>query len=88
MEALLTDGVRTTSDGGGEFHAGRIPVVGRKKVARYYQRIYGRKGFGGRVAMRTVNGLPAIVSEFPRAAKGWAPRSDLRCDLDREGRVK
>ena len=41
-----------------------------------------------RVAMRTSHRLPAIVSEFPRATKGWAPRSILRCDLDREGMIK
>ena len=60
VEALLSDSVRALSDGGGEFHAARKPVVGRAKVARYCVNI-SRRG-AARSAIRMLNGLPALVS--------------------------
>ncbi len=39
IEAALAADVRTTSDGGGEFHAARKVVLGRTRVARFYARL-------------------------------------------------
>ena len=43
MEALLGADVRALSDGGGEFHAARVPIVGPRKVALFYTRIAARR---------------------------------------------
>jgi RNA polymerase sigma-70 factor (ECF subfamily) len=85
VEALLADSVRALSDGAGEFHAARIPVVGRAKVARYCVNI-ARRG-DGRVVVRMLNGLPALVTELRHRTRGEAGLVVTRLELDREGRI-
>ena len=86
--ALLSENVRTITDSNGEFMAARVPVEGRKKVARFLLKIAQRKGGGDRVMFRMMNALPAVVVESAGLPPGWASRSVLRCDLDRSGRIK
>jgi RNA polymerase sigma-70 factor (ECF subfamily) len=87
VEALLADGVRAVSDGGGEFFAARVPILGRTRVARFHLKIAQRRSAGTRFALRLVNGLPALVATFDDGRSQEPPRMVLRCDIDDEGRI-
>jgi RNA polymerase sigma-70 factor (ECF subfamily) len=87
-ERLLAAGVRALSDGGGEFHAARVPIVGPARVARFYTNIATRGPRGARSEMRMVNGLPALVTSLPGPPRGYASRFVTRIDLDPEGRIE
>lgn len=85
VEALLTDDVRALSDGGGEFHAARAPVVGRAKVAALFVNVAKGLGLLGRFEVCRLNGLPALIAE--RAPKpGWAPKWVVQGEVDEQGR--
>jgi RNA polymerase sigma factor (sigma-70 family) len=86
-ERLLAESVRALSDGGGEFFAARVPVVGRERVIRFYTNVAQRRADGMRSELRVVNGLPAIVTEISGGHRGEAPRLVTRIDLDADGRV-
>jgi len=87
VERLLSESVRAISDGGGEYLAARVPVVGREKVARFFLKLTRRNDPHMRVALRMINGEPAVVAEYPSARGTEAPRVVLRIDLDRDGRI-
>lgn len=89
-EALLAENVRQVSDGGGEFHAARVPIVGRDKVRLFNARlmqIAKANALEVRSEWRVLNGLPALVFEIPNIAPGFAPRTVMLCQLDAEGRI-
>lgn len=87
VEELLADDVRAVSDGAGEFHAARVPVVGRGKVARFYAKIAARRSPEARSEIRVLNGLPALVSEMGGTLPGEAVRMVLRVEVDADGRI-
>jgi len=87
LEALLAADVRSLSDGGGEFVTALLPILGRSKVARFYLGLVRKLGAGGRVGVRTLNGLPALVVDRPDAPRGFSPRFTLQCELDGDGLV-
>src|SRR4029453_11346992 len=87
VEAMLAESVRAYSDGGGEFFAARVPVVGRTKVARFFTNISRRRGALANATLRMLNGLPAMVIEFAHEATGEARRFAMRLDIDAEGRI-
>jgi RNA polymerase sigma-70 factor (ECF subfamily) len=86
-ERLLAAGVRAVSDGGGEFHAARVPLLGPERVARFYTNVATRGALGARSEIRMVNGLPALVSSLP-SRPGYASLFVTRIDLDPAGRVE
>jgi RNA polymerase sigma-70 factor (ECF subfamily) len=89
-EALLAANVRHTSDGGGEFHAARVPVVGRDKVLLFNSRLFqiaAANGYEVISEWRVLNGLPALVFEIPNIPAGFAARTVLLCQLDDDGRI-
>jgi hypothetical protein len=88
VEAALAESVRTVNDGGGEFFAARVPVVGRAKVAGLYLKLTRTGGAVARAAVRTLNGLPALVLEFAETKPGIASRMVLRCETDEQGRIE
>ena len=88
VESMLADGVRVLSDGGGEFHAARRPVVGRDKVTRFLVGLTGSGGVPSAVELLTVNGLPAAMLTFVPKAPGWPPRVVFQAPLDAAGRVR
>jgi len=85
VEALLAADARSLSDGGGEYHAALLPIVGRKKVARLLLGL-SAKGVAERLAFRMLNGLPAVVAHAP-LRQGFAPRFTFQIELDAEGRI-
>jgi RNA polymerase sigma-70 factor (ECF subfamily) len=87
VEAMLAESVRAYSDGGGEFFAARVPVVGRAKVARFFCNIARRRGEIAGATFRMMNGLPALVTEFAHEATGEARWLVTRLDIDADGRI-
>lgn len=87
LEALLAKDVRSLSDGGGEFVTALRPIVGRDNVARFYLGL-ARKLGGGHVAIRVLNGLPALILDRPDAPSGYAPRLALQCETDVDGLIR
>ena len=87
VEALLADGVRARSDGGGEFLAARRVVAGRGKVARFYWKILRKRGLDVRTDVRMLNGLPALVTEFGDAGERVAGRVVTSIELDATDRI-
>jgi RNA polymerase sigma-70 factor (ECF subfamily) len=88
VEAQLADSVRTVNDGGGEFFAARVPIHGPQRVARFHFNINQRHGGQGHVAVRLINGLPALVGEFADPRPGEPPRFVLHCEVDGQGRIQ
>ncbi len=87
IEASLAPDVVSLSDGGGEVRAARKPVVGAARVALLYRRLGELHPDGVRMAMRMINGLPAMVFDFGPVRAGWPRRGVIRVDLDADGRV-
>jgi RNA polymerase sigma-70 factor (ECF subfamily) len=87
LEKILASSVRAVTDGGGEFNALHAPLDGRVRVATLLLRVARRRSAGSRVAVRTVNGLPALVIEYARSERRQAPRAVLRCEMAPDGRI-
>jgi len=87
MEALLSDDVRARSDGAGEFHAARLPIVGPKRVAIFCTRIAARRPVL-RSEVRLLNGLPALVTELAGGLPREAARVVVALDLAADGRIR
>ncbi len=89
LEALFAEPVRTVTDADGEFTALPAPLLGRARVARFYQRAALHRANGGpRSEIRAANGLPALLVALERPVRRQAPRSLLRVELDAAGRVR
>lgn len=86
VEAMLAKDVRALSDAGGEFHAARQPIIGRKNVARILLGLAAKLAGQARLSFRMLNGMPALVAESP-APKGDAPRFVLQIELDATGAI-
>jgi RNA polymerase sigma-70 factor (ECF subfamily) len=87
VEALLAQSVRALTDGGGEFLAARVPIVGPARVARFYWNIAHRHAVAIEVDVRMLNGLPAAIIDLGEGLRGTAPRFVLRADVDDAGRI-
>lgn len=88
LEELLAGDVRLLSDGGGEFHAARVPVVGVAKVITFLRNVLRLWPIDTRYEIRWVNGAPAILGEAERARAGEPTRFVTRLELDAGGRVR
>lgn len=85
-ESILSAEVRALSDGGGEFFAARVPITGKRLVAKLYIGLRKHQRPDARFVLRSMNGMPALVVEQGRHHK-QAPRFVLSCDVDAEGRI-
>jgi RNA polymerase sigma-70 factor (ECF subfamily) len=86
-EALLAEPVRSLSDGGGEFYAAKVPVVGVKRVALLYIRLQELRGLADVVELRMLNGLPALVAEWKECEPRHAARVVFRVETELDGRI-
>ena len=86
VEALLADGVRTTTDGGGEFRAALKTIVGRDKVSRFYLAVAGTAA-GASIRVTLLNGLPSVILDMPSPPPAIAPRFTLSAELDAVGKI-
>ena len=61
LERMLAEDVTAWTDGGGKVAAGRRPVAGRARVARYLAGAIGKFGTGAEAVLAEANGEPAIL---------------------------
>src|SRR5712691_7407860 len=87
VESMLADDVRAVSDAAGEFHANRVPVMGRRKVAALMVGVARGLGVMRVAEVRLLNGLPAFVGETV-ARPGFAPRWVLQVEVDAQRRIR
>jgi RNA polymerase sigma-70 factor (ECF subfamily) len=87
VEALLAEDARALSDGGGEFLAARVPVIGGKRVAKLLVGLARHAPPVVKSEVRILNGLPALVMELAPDRERVAKRYVLRCEIDAAGRV-
>ncbi|UQA61641.1 sigma-70 family RNA polymerase sigma factor [Polyangium aurulentum] len=87
LHAMLDAEARQLSDGGGEFFAARVPILGRERVARFLLGVVKYRHPEQRYEMRMLNGLPAIVIEQPTEGK-LAPRMVYQCDVGPDGSIR
>ncbi len=88
VEAMLRDDVRALTDGGGEYYASMIELRGRRKVAQFFLKVTRVGASPTRVALRMLNGAPAVVVEFVPTRPRGAPRTVLRIELDEHGLIR
>jgi RNA polymerase sigma-70 factor (ECF subfamily) len=75
-------------DSGGEFVAARRTVHGRDKVKRFYLGLAAHTTkMPPHVELRTLNGLPAVVLDFPAMPPRVARRFVMRVDVDGSGNI-
>jgi RNA polymerase sigma-70 factor (ECF subfamily) len=85
LEALLAADVRARNDGGGEFFAAQRPVTGLARVIKFHLKTT-RRG-AGRLAFRSINGLPALVADLPSDNPRIARRVVVLVELDAQGKL-
>lgn len=86
---LLAAGVVSVSDGGGEFFAARVPVVGRAKVALMLTKlVQATAAMSSRTRVTELNGLFAVATERDQAPHGLAPKVATLFQLDEEGLIE
>lgn len=86
---LLAANVVSVSDGGGEFFAARVPVVGRSKVALLLSKLWqATAGFDSKSRVVELNGLYAVATERENAPPGFAGRVATLFQLDDEGLIE
>ncbi len=82
VEAMLAADVVALTDGGGEFVAARVPLVGAQRVAHTYIRLAAqRQDSPLRHDLRLLNGLPAILIEDAAPPPRWAPRWIIQVEI-------
>jgi RNA polymerase sigma-70 factor (ECF subfamily) len=88
LENLLAKDVRSMHDSGGEFVAARRTVHGRDKVKRFYLGLATHTAkMPPRFEPRLLNGLPAVVLDFPATPPRVARRFVMRVDIDGGGKI-
>jgi RNA polymerase sigma-70 factor (ECF subfamily) len=86
--SLFSKRAALLGDGGGVHHAGRNGVVGAEKIVKMYAKLATRAGPDARYFVRSINGVPALVTDDPAPQKPNAPQAVLLIDLDADGRVR
>ena len=88
IETLLADDVRALSDGGGSFHAARLPVIGRAKAARFFWNIARRNLDRADASVQVTNGYAAMLLVLTDPRPDEPSRVLFTCDLGTDGRVR
>jgi RNA polymerase sigma-70 factor (ECF subfamily) len=88
IERLLAEDVVSMSDGGGEVTAARQPVRGRDRVLRLILGLAAKSLVEPRFAIRSLNGLPAIVVEDVYRSSKLASRYTIHFNLDQDDRIR
>ena len=89
VEAMLAADVVARTDGGGEFVAARVPLVGAQRVAHTYVKLAAqRAGSPLRHELRLLNGLPAILIEDAAPPSRWAPRWTIQVEIGGDGLIR
>jgi len=85
----LAANVVSVSDGGGEFFAARVPVVGRAKVALLLSKLSeAAERFDSKSRVVELNGLYAVVTERENAPPGFAGKLATLFQLGGDGLIE
>lgn len=85
---LLHEDAVGISDGGGEFFAAGVPLVGRERVARVWMALAAKNaGKGIEVEILELNGLPAALLTLREPAHRVAARQIITVDVDEAGQI-
>ncbi|HEX8457026.1 MAG TPA: sigma-70 family RNA polymerase sigma factor [Pyrinomonadaceae bacterium] len=86
---LLAANIVSMSDGGGEFYAARLPVVGSMKVALMLSNLLkATAGFTATTRRVELNGLFAVTTERENAPPGYAQKLATLFQLNDEGLIE
>lgn len=85
--AMLADDARTTTDGGGEFHAAVRVVRGADAIVELYRNLLQVIATPTWAEERDYNGLPAIAMVRPSRGARDATRSVFQVELDARGAI-
>jgi RNA polymerase sigma-70 factor (ECF subfamily) len=86
---LLAANVVSVSDGGGEFFAARIPVVGRAKVALMLSKLFrATAGLTSTTRLVELNGLFAVATERENVPPGLAKKLATLFQINDEGLIE
>ena len=86
---LLAANVVSVSDGGGEFFAARVPVVGRERVALMLSKLFkGAAAYASKSRAVELNGLYAVTTEREHAPPGYAGKLATLFQLNGEGLIE
>ncbi|RYE82903.1 MAG: sigma-70 family RNA polymerase sigma factor [Myxococcales bacterium] len=88
MVRVLRRDVRAVTDGGGVYHAARLPIVGADKLALFLRKLLARRGPPAGVELRVLNALPALVVRYGAGDPRESPLQVVRCDLDEDGLIQ
>ncbi|HWW84237.1 MAG TPA: sigma-70 family RNA polymerase sigma factor [Vicinamibacterales bacterium] len=78
IEQMLAKDVEAVTDGGGEFTAAPKPIVGIRRVAQFFARLAASRTDRMGIALRSINGFPALVLEFESTPEADARRRARR----------
>ena len=86
---LLAAKVVSVSDGGGEFFAARLPVVGRERVALMLSNLYKTAaGLTSKSRAVELNGVFGVVTERENAPRGFPGKLATLFQIDGDGLVE
>ena len=88
LERLLAEDVVSISDGGGEAAAALQPIRGRDKVLRLILGLAAKSLAEPRFALRTLNGLPAVLVDDYRSTTTTATRYTIQIELNNQSRIR
>lgn len=86
---LLAANVVSISDGGGEFFAAKIPVVGREKVALMLTNLFkATADLASKTQVVELNGLFAVATDRENAPHGFARKLATLFQINDEGLIE
>lgn len=86
---LLAANIVCISDGGGEFVAARVPVVGRSKVSLFLSKLAeGTAGLTSTTRPVELNGLFAVATDRDNAPEGYAKKLATLFQINDEGLIE
>lgn len=85
LRALHPDAVML-NDGGQRYHAGRMPIVGARKILTFLRRVYRREPFPTTVAIKRCNGAFTVVIQRTPPRRNDAPAYAFALEVH-EGRI-
>ncbi len=87
MAALLREDVVMVTDGAGEVHAARKPVIGREKVVTFHRKT--KQAVLPSIELAQVNGTPSLVYRYEAPIQPGAPTHGVvQMELDEAGAIR
>lgn len=88
IEALLAQDVKGLSDGGGDYYASRVPLLGPARVGLFYSRLMQMKNPIVASEIRVVNGLPTLIAWLDTLGdQKVPPLTTIRVHVGADGRI-